>query len=228
MIDSALFLAFLAAVSVLLLLPGPNVAVITANSLAYGPKYGLLAVAGTSSAMVVQLGLTALGIDEILGPLSVWLGRLRWLGVIYLVGLGLVQWRAAASHPTAAGPAPKSPGAIYLKALLVSLTNPKTLLFYAAFFPQFLSPARPLVPQLALLSGTFLGLAIVIDSSWALAASRVRRLLVTHVLIRQRLSGGILVVDGQALALTLTKKGFIPALEQMQNAALARPIHIPY
>src|SRR5271154_5183831 len=139
MIDPGLFLAFAAAVTVLMLIPGPNVALITANSLAYGPKYGFLTVAGTSSAMVVQLGLTALGMTEILGTLGVWFEWLRWIGVVYLIGLGIAQWRATPIDLTKARPEPKSARAIFTRALLVSLTNPKTLLFYGAFFPQFVT-----------------------------------------------------------------------------------------
>jgi len=96
MIDPGLFLAFAAAVIVLMLIPGPNVALVIANGVAYGPKYGLLTVAGTSSAMVVQLCLTALGMTELLGTLGVWFEWLRWIGVAYLVYLGIAQWRSPA------------------------------------------------------------------------------------------------------------------------------------
>src|ERR1700740_2726436 len=91
--DMHLYFAFVLAVTILMLIPGPNVALIVANSVAYGPKYGLLTVAGTSSAMVLQLGLTALGMAEMLGTLGSWFEALRWIGVAYLVYLGLAQWR---------------------------------------------------------------------------------------------------------------------------------------
>ena len=70
MIDMHLFVAFVLAVTVLMLIPGPNVALIVANSVTYGVRYGFLTVAGTSAAMVVQLGLTALGMTELLGSLG--------------------------------------------------------------------------------------------------------------------------------------------------------------
>ena len=91
MVDPTLYLAFVAAVTVLMLIPGPNVALIAGNSVAYGPKYGVLTVAGTSSAMVIQLALTALGMTELLGTLGTWFEWLRWIGVVYLFYLGVAQ-----------------------------------------------------------------------------------------------------------------------------------------
>ena len=80
MIDLHVLLAFIAAVTVLMLIPGPNVALIVANSVAYGPRYGLLTVAGTATAMVLQLMLTALGMAKILAASGVWFEWLRWVG----------------------------------------------------------------------------------------------------------------------------------------------------
>jgi homoserine/homoserine lactone efflux protein len=204
-IDPGLFLAFVAAVVVLMLIPGPNVALIVANSIAYGPRYGLLTVAGASSAMVAQLALTALGMTELLGTLGVWFAYLRWVGVAYLIYLGITQWRAAPVDLAATRPEPKSFRAIYLRALLVSLTNPKTLFFYGAFFPQFISASRPLGAQIAMLSATFLAVAILIDGGWALVAGRARGLLASRGRLRNRISGGVLIGAGAALALARNK-----------------------
>src|SRR6185437_7743158 len=145
--DPALFLAFMLAVTLLMLTPGPNVALIIANSVAYGPRYGFLTIAGTSSAMVVQLGLTGLGMTALLGEMGVWFEWLRWVGVAYLFYLGIQQWRApvVALADLRARPAPLR--TIYVRALFVSLTNPKTLFFYAVFFPQFIVANGHIGPQ---------------------------------------------------------------------------------
>ena len=147
MIDASVFLAFAATVTVLMLIPGPNVALIVANSVAYGSRYGLLTVAGTSSAVVVQLAFTALGMTRLLGALGTSFELIRWVGVAYLVYLGVAQWRAPAVDLTRTRPEPRSARAIYMRALLVSLTNPKTLLFYGAFFPQFVTATHDLGAQ---------------------------------------------------------------------------------
>jgi homoserine/homoserine lactone efflux protein len=205
MIDASFFLAFVAAVAVLMLIPGPNVALIVSNSIAYGPRYGLLTVAGTSLAMVPQLILTALGMSQALGAFGAWFGWLRWIGVAYLIGLGIAQWRAAPLDLTRVVPHPRSPAAIFSRALLVSLINPKTLLFYGAFFPQFIDVKRDAAPQPAILCATFLIIALCIDSLWALAAGRARWLLASRGRLRNRLSGGVLIGAGAALALARTK-----------------------
>ncbi len=201
MIDPGVLVAFAAAVAVLMLIPGPNVALIVANSVSYGVRYGLLTVAGTSAAMVLQLGLTAAGMTALLGSLSVWFEWLRWIGVAYLTYLGIARWRAAPVDLTKTRPEPRSASAIYVRALLVSLTNPKTLLFYGAFLPQFVRVDEPVGTQVAVLSAVFLVVAVLVDGGWAVLAGRVRGVLASRGRLRNRLSGGFLVGAGAALAL---------------------------
>lgn len=201
MIDPALYLAFVLATAVLMLIPGPNVALIVANSLAHGVRYGLLTLAGTASAMVPQLLLTALGMTALLGRFGDWMGWLRWVGVLYLLWLGVRQWRAPAPDLARIGPQARDARRMYLRGLLVSLTNPKTLFFYGAFFPQFVAPGRPAGPQLVLLSATFLAVALLLDSLWAVLAARLRPLLATRGRLGNRLSGGALIGAGVGLAL---------------------------
>jgi homoserine/homoserine lactone efflux protein len=200
MIDLHVLLAFIAAVTALMLVPGPNVALIVANSVAYGPRFGLLTVAGTASAMVLQLMLTALGMAEILAASGAWFEWLRWVGVAYLLYLGLTQWRSAPVDLTTTKPQPRSQRAIFLRGLLVSLTNPKTLFFYGAFFPQFISPTHDVGRQAAVLSTIFLIIALVVDSLWALLGGRARFLLARNGRLRNRLSGGVLIGAGLGLA----------------------------
>ncbi len=198
-------LAFVLAVVALLLIPGPNVALIVANSVAYGRRYGLLTVAGTSTAMVVQLGLTGFGMAGVLGSLGHGFAWVRWIGAAYLVWLGIQQWRAAPIDLTRTTPQPRSARAIFGRALLVSLTNPKTLLFYGAFFPQFVTPGPDTAAQVAVLSAVFLALAVGFDSLWAVAAAWARGALAMRGRLRNRLSGGVLVGAGVGLALARPK-----------------------
>jgi homoserine/homoserine lactone efflux protein len=196
-----LYIAFVIATTILMLIPGPNVALIVANSVAHGPRYGLLTVAGTSSAMVIQLALTGLGMSEVLGNLAHVFECVRWIGVIYLIYLGVKQWMAVPVDLSRVRPQRKSVRAIYLRGFLVSLTNPKTLLFFGAFFPQFLIPGGSMGEQIVLLSVTFLLLAILLDGSWAILAGRLRTLLARRGRLRNRLSGGMLAGAGLGLAL---------------------------
>ena len=183
------------------LLPGPNVALIVANSVAHGARFGLLTVAGTSSAVVVQLSLTVLGATAVLSFLAASFDWLRWLGVVYLVWLGVSAWRAPVVDLARVGPQARSARLIFARGFLVGLTNPKTLLFYGAFLPQFITAGPTASDQLLLLAVTFLVVAVILDSAWALLAGRLRGLLLAHVRLRNRLTGGLLVGAGLGLAL---------------------------
>ncbi len=198
----ALYLAFVAATTALMLIPGPNVALIVANSLRYGAFGGLITVMGTSGAMVVQLAVASLGVTALVGPLGQTFDVLRWIGVAYLAVLGVRAWRAPAETLSAPQPAP--PGTTFGRGFLVSLTNPKTLAFYGAFLPQFLDPHAPLGAQMALLSVTFVVIAVIVDGGWALLAGRARGPLARFGPARNRLTGAVLF--GAALGLALARR----------------------
>jgi len=196
-----LYLAFIAACVVLIAIPGPNVALIVANSVAHGARYGLMTVAGTASAMVLQLALVVLGASALLGMLANLFDWLRWLGVAYLVWLGVRTWRAAATDLAGTQAEPRSMASIFSRGFAVSLTNPKTLLFYAAFLPQFVGIGDgEATYQLLLLAGTFLVVAVLLDGAWALLAGRLRSLLQARARLRNRITGSLLIGAGVGLA----------------------------
>ncbi|MDJ0609631.1 MAG: LysE family translocator [Kiloniellales bacterium] len=198
-----LYLAFVLATTVLIAVPGPNVSLIVANSLAYGSRYGLVTVAGTGAAQILQLAVTTLGMTSVMVFLAQWFEWLRWAGVAYLLWLGLRYWRLPAN-----GPAPGAERRIGLRPLfwrgfLVAATNPKVLLFYAAFFPQFIDPAAPAGPQLVLLSATFFTIAIALDSGYAICAGRLHGWLGDRrrARLRNRAVGGLIIGAAAGLAL---------------------------
>ncbi len=200
--DPHLLPAFLLAVTALMLIPGPNVALIVSNSLAHGSRQGMLTALATSSASVVQLLLVSIGMASAVSQLGHWFVLLRWAGVAYLVLIGIQQWRAPPPVLAQPGqPTRLSVRSIFAKAATVSVLNPKTLLFYAAFFPQFLAADRPVAPQLAVLAAIYLLLAIIIDCLWALGAGQFRTLLGARSRLFNRVSGGVLIGAGLGLAL---------------------------
>lgn len=204
MIELHLYVSFAAAVTALMLLPGPNIALITANSVSHGVRYGLLTVAGTSSAMVVQLSVTAFGLTGLLTAMGEWFEWIRLAGAAYLIYLGIATWCAAVPDLSKSQPGPRS-GRIYTRALLVCLTNPGVLMFYGAFFPQFMTASANFASQMAILCATFLVIAVVVDSGWAIAAGWARRLLVTRMRLANRISGGLLITAGVGLAVARSK-----------------------
>ena len=201
MMPIELYLAFIAATVVLMAIPGPNVALIVANSVAHGTRFGLLTVAATSSAVVLHLALTVAGATAILNFLAASFDWLRWAGVAYLVWLGVSAWRAPVADLAQTRAQARSGRVIFARGFVVGLTNPKTLLFYGAFFPQFVTPGPDAGRQLLLLAVTFLAVAVVCDSLWAILAGRLRALLVAHARLRNRLTGGLLVGAGVGLAM---------------------------
>jgi homoserine/homoserine lactone efflux protein len=195
-----LYLAFVAAAAVLIAIPGPNVAVIVANSISHGRRFGLMTVAGTSAAMIPQLGFTVIGMTGALTLLSHVFEWVRWIGIAYLIFLGFQAWTSPALDLTKVAPASRSGRQIFFRGFFISLTNPKTLLFYGAFFPQFVDPQAGLTGQFVLLSVTFLVLAVFLDSCWALAGSRLRGFLSLRGRLRNRLTGGFYLAAAVALA----------------------------
>jgi threonine/homoserine/homoserine lactone efflux protein len=195
-----LYLAFVAAAAVLIAIPGPNVAVIVANSISHGRRFGLVTVAGTSAAMIPQLAFTVIGMTGALTLLSHVFEWVRWIGIAYLIYLGFQAWKSPPLDLTKVAPASRSARRIFFQGFVVSLTNPKTLLFYGAFFPQFVNPQIGLIGQLVLLSATFLVIAVLLDSCWALAGSRLRGLLSLRGRLRNRLAGGFYFAAAVGLA----------------------------
>jgi homoserine/homoserine lactone efflux protein len=198
-----LYLAFILAASVLVLIPGPNVTLIVANSLTYGARFAFTTIAGTTLAQIVQLSLTVAGMTAAMSAMAGWFDWLRWFGVAYLFWLGITTWRSAPAR-MAEGSAPRQrAGRLFWQGFLVSLTHPKTLLFYAAFLPQFVDPAVAAMPQFALLSLTLLVISLTSDSSYCLLAARIRPRLRGAAVerLRNKVTGTLLIASGVGLAL---------------------------
>jgi len=203
MMSFDLYLAYCLATALLVLMPGPIVTLVVANSLAHGAPRGLLTSAGSTLGSAVLLALGAFGMAWALAVLSEWFDWIRWIGAAYLLFLGLKQWNAKPAD-LGHGKADKGPVfSVMAHGFIVAVTNPKTILFYAAFFPQFLDPARPLGPQLLIMSVTFVVIAFALDSSYALVAGRIRPWLsgAEKGRLRNRITGGLLMLTGAGLAL---------------------------
>lgn len=185
------------ATAVLVLIPGPNVALIVANSLRYGLREGMLTVFGTTLGVALQLALVVVGVAAAIEFAAEALSWIRWAGVVYLVYLGIRAWREPASSLDAVEAQPT----VFWRACLVAAVNPKTLLFNAAFLPQFL-PADAGTPDLVLTVSVFLLVLLVGDMLWAGFADSARRLLHRYGRFRNRMTGAFLVAAGIGLALS--------------------------
>ncbi|MFG1223082.1 LysE family translocator [Xanthobacter wiegelii] len=183
--------------------PGPNVALIVGTSLKHGRQAGILTATGVNVGLIAQLALVAGGLAYVVEAFSHHFDLVRYAGAAYLVWLAVMQWRAAGKAVEA--PAP-SAHAAFGRGLAVAFANPKTLLFHAAFLPQFVTDTTNPVPQIALLAAIFAVIALVGDMLWAVVADKARAALKGRfTLVADRVSAGILV-GGAALLLAAGRR----------------------
>jgi homoserine/homoserine lactone efflux protein len=195
------YLAYLIACVLVAIVPGPTVTLIVANSLTHGTRAGLLNVAGTQLALALMIGILVVGLASIIETMGWWFDWVRLAGAVYLVGLGckLLRSSGALDRP---GQVPAPRGGFFLQGFLVMLSNPKVLLFFGAFIPQFLDPRGDQVWQVALLGATAMAVAMISDGAYAVLTGRAGTLLARrHVRRVSRASGICLIGGGVWLAL---------------------------
>jgi threonine/homoserine/homoserine lactone efflux protein len=160
-------------------------------------------VAGGALGFVCVIALSMVGIGALLQTSAHALVVLKWVGGAYLVWLGVQLWHAPALQLTvsAAAPAPR-PAMLFRRGLLAAVSNPKALLFYGAFLPQFLDPARSLWLQFAIMAGTFGAIECLVEYLLARLAHRIRPALQRFGRRFNRVCGGAFAAMGMALPLT--------------------------
>lgn len=195
------FLYFVLLSIAIIVVPGPNVLVVVSTSISSGVKRGLQTVVGTSLAMLVQLFVAAFGTAWFVQAITQGFLWLKWLGVIYLIYLGFSHLIKGLS-PASIGKKSATALGSFQRGFWVSLTNPKTILFFGAFIPQFVSPQEPYLSQVILLSSTFWLLALVLDSGYALLSGKLVSLLKGKESTQNRVSGFLFLGAGTVLATT--------------------------
>ncbi|QCI66170.1 LysE family translocator [Phreatobacter stygius] len=201
-----LYLAYLLACLVIVLVPGPTVTLIIANGLKHGTRAGLANVAGTQLGLAIMIAVAGIGLNSVIAAMGHWFEWVRLAGAAYLIWLGWKMIRSARTDG-ATGAAPAAPrGGFFLQGLLVALSNPKTLVFFGAFFPQFIDPARPHGLQIAIMGLTAMACAAVSDSAYAIICGRTSRSLSqASIRLMSRISGGFLIGGGVWLAVSRTR-----------------------
>jgi homoserine/homoserine lactone efflux protein len=197
-----LYLAYVLACAVITLIPGPTVTVIVANSLAHGPRAGLLNVAGTQLGLALMMAILVVGLSSVIAAMGWLFEWLRWAGAAYLVWLGWQLLRSPEAIADARSfPVPR--GGFFVQGFLVLMANPKALLWFGAFIPQFVDPKGNYVGQIVLLGLTAMAVALVSDGAYAVLTGRAGILLSRkRIRLVSRLSGGFLIGGGIWLALT--------------------------
>jgi homoserine/homoserine lactone efflux protein len=202
-VTTGILLTFIGACVLLALTPGPNMSLIIANTLAGGMRAGFTTLAGSGTGLAILAGVAAVGMSSVMVFMSDWFDVVRWVGALYLVFLGLRQlrgWWRRGQNATLAPPRVSATSA-YAQGLAVSLSNPKVLLFLGAFFPQFVDPLQPIVPQLITLAVAFVATLVVVDAGYTYAIGRARQAFdVDRLRVLDGVAGALLVAGGLLLA----------------------------
>ena len=194
--------AFALATTVLILIPGPSIMLTVAHATVHGARRTMLTVLGAGLACLIHVLIAATGISSLMVLAAEWFEVLRWGGVAYLVFMGVQAWRAGANAQDDAAPPARSGRSLFAEGFAVTLSNPKGIIFVAAFFPQFLEAGLPPLPQFAVLSIVYLVIAggltaaYAFVADWAMVAFKGPQ----GARLRSRLTGGVLIGGGLLLA----------------------------
>jgi threonine/homoserine/homoserine lactone efflux protein len=197
-----IYLAYIAACIGLALLPGPIVTLVIANGLRHGTRAALTNIAGVQVALAIVIGVVAIGLTSLMATMGYWFDWVRFAGAAYLVWLGIKLIREPVKGLEADAPPPPR-GGFFLQGFLVALSNPKLLVFFGAFIPQFVDMSQDHLPQVALLGVSFMIVAGITDAAYGLLAGRVRTFFSgprTRAL--SRVSGTCMIGGGIWLALS--------------------------
>lgn len=202
-----LLLAFAAASAVVLVIPGPTVMIVVSYVLGQGRRSALATVPGVALGDLTAMSVSLAGAGAVLQTSATLFTALKIAGAVYLIWLGIGLWRnppGSVALPDGAGRAePLSPARMFRNAYLVTALNPKSIAFFVAFVPQFVSTGAPVLPQFVTMIAVFVGLAAVNVGLWALAAGEMRRRVATPGALRLlgRIGGGMLIGAGGLTAI---------------------------
>lgn len=191
------WLAFVAASTALLLIPGPTVLLVLSYAISQGKRVALATVAGVAFGDLISMSISLAGLGALALASATLFTVLKWIGGAYLIYLGITLFRSAphASLGNVAGMAKISPAKVFSHATAVTALNPKSIVFFIAFVPQFIVVGNPLLPQFSILIATFVGLAVIDALAYALLADKLRaKIACPSVIAWFSRSGGIALV----------------------------------
>jgi threonine/homoserine/homoserine lactone efflux protein len=202
-----LWLAFAAATAILLVIPGPTILTVISYSVSHGGRANLPLVAAVALGDSTALAVSLLGLGALLAASAFWFTVVKWVGGLYLLYLGIKLLRSGVSiDPEGTASIPASRWRLFANTYLVTALNPKGIVFFVAFLPQFIDPASPVSSQLWILSVTFVVMATINAALYAVFAATARKLLTAPRAQRRfNLAGGTLLSAAGVWALLATK-----------------------
>ena len=201
--ELTLWLTYLIATFILSLSPGPGVFSSISSGLHHGFRLGLWNGVGMQAANLLLVAIVSLGLGAILLASETLFTAVKWLGVAYLIYLGIVTWRAPAKgFEEDRDDHARSAREVFMRGFFVNITNPKGIIFFAAILPQFIDVARSQMQQYAILAATTFSVDLVVMMGYTALAARVLRVMrePRHLRWVNRGLGGAFVAAGVALA----------------------------
>lgn len=197
------WLAFAAASAVLLTIPGPTVLLVVSYALGHGRKSAAATVAGVALGDLTAITASLLGLGALLATSATLFGAIKLIGAAYLVYLGIRLWRAPVGDSFTVDVSETRPLRIFTHAYVVTALNPKGIVFFVAFLPQFIDASRPVGPQMAILVATFVTMATVNAALFGLMAASARQTIRKPSVQRlvNRIGGTLLISAGAFTAL---------------------------
>ncbi|EKE76989.1 LysE family translocator [Oceanibaculum indicum] len=200
------WLVYLVAAFGLSLTPGPNGLLALTHGMRFGLRRSVATLLGGVAGFLLLIAVSMAGLGALLAASEQAFTIAKWLGAAYLVYLGIRTWRAPVTAPVRAENLPDSggrregPAALFLQGFLVATSNPKALIFFAAFLPQFMVPGVSLPLQFVILGGTFAVVEFLYELVLAGAAQRIAPWLYRHGKMVNRAAGATFIGIGGVLA----------------------------
>ncbi len=195
------WLAFALASAVLCIIPGPTVLLVISYALGHGKKSAIATIVGVALGDLTAMTASLLGLGALLATSAGLFAVIKWIGAAYLIFMGIKLWRTPVMGVSTDGAFEEQEAKslrILLHAYIVTALNPKGIIFFVAFLPQFLDLTRPLLTQMVIFEITFLVVATINVSSYALLANLARRTIRKPSVqqIINRTGGSLLIVAG--------------------------------
>lgn len=202
-----LWFAFVAASAVLLIIPGPTILTVISYSMSHGQRANVPLVVGVALGDSTALVVSLLGLGALLATSAFWFTVVKWVGGLYLLYLGVKLLRAGISATELATPAaPASRWKLFANTYFVTALNPKGIVFFVAFLPQFINPSAGVTQQLWVLASTFVAMATLNATMYAVFAGSARKMLTSPgVQRRLNLAGGSLLSAAGVWALLVKR-----------------------
>ncbi len=202
-----LWFAFTVAAGALIAIPGPTNLMVMAYGVRYGAKPALGTVFGVVPGVIAAMTLSFLGLGAILATSSELFILMKWAGAIYLVYLGIMQWRSDPQLDKIEVDKQNVSGmSIIVQAFTITFLNPKGIIFYIAFMPQFISANAPALPQMLILGATFLTLVFPINTTYALLSGKMREVVQNQRVLRtMNRTGGAMLIGAGILTVSLKR-----------------------